>query len=418
MLSIEEAILAPRQGGPRAILQQIRDQPPGLGRLLLEGLGVDLVLRVAVGHDVLLEQRRVSLYQMSGDVEDLPRAPLVEIEHDAAGGRKVLQESLEDPAVRSGPRKDRLLVVTDHEEVATLADQVLHDSVLGEVEILELVHQQVVESTPLVGPDIGALAQEPFGEGNEIVEIHQVSGAQGRLVGLEQFAVAGSEGILLQSIAPEEDEQLALSLVPNPEAAEDGALVVLVSYAKPPPEAGRLGVIAENAEAECVERTPNHLFAVAGQAAVQSGGDFLRRFVGEGHRADPGRPDAMLGDEPVNSGDEAIGLPRAGTRHHEHRAERRLDGALLLSRPGKARFNARRHRRPCSAGQPAIVSASSAMTSASERPDRFNTANEWSPPSTTCSIARAPNRAHTLRMRSRSASASRVPCRNSIGTPT
>src|SRR5690606_25552634 len=66
----------------------------------------------------------------------------------------------------------------------------------------------------------------------------------------------------------------------------------------------------------------------------------------------------------------------------------------------------------------ATASTSSSSTSASVRPERLSTWNEWSAPSTTCSVARSPSRACTWRISSRSARSSRVPWRKSMGTPT
>src|SRR6267143_285286 len=64
------------------------------------------------------------------------------------------------------------------------------------------------------------------------------------------------------------------------------------------------------------------------------------------------------------------------------------------------------------------ATVSSSSTSASVRPDRLRTWNEWSPPSTRCSVARWPSRWTRDSSSFRSAKSSRVPCKKSIGTST
>ena len=66
----------------------------------------------------------------------------------------------------------------------------------------------------------------------------------------------------------------------------------------------------------------------------------------------------------------------------------------------------------------AIASSTSARTSASRAALRAGTWKEWSASSNTSSVARAAERLHQRPQQSRSASSSRVPCRNSIGTRT
>ena len=66
----------------------------------------------------------------------------------------------------------------------------------------------------------------------------------------------------------------------------------------------------------------------------------------------------------------------------------------------------------------AAVRASSRSTLASVVPERFRTWKEWSAVSTICNVARGASFAHSGCKSARSASVSRVPCRNSIGTST
>src|SRR5262249_62311996 len=90
----------------------------------------------------------------------------------------------ENARVRVGPREDRLLVVTNHEEVGVTSSQQLDHAILRQIEVLELVYQNVIEAPELCRTDRGIGSQQFLRQRNEIIEVHQLSALANRLVGI------------------------------------------------------------------------------------------------------------------------------------------------------------------------------------------------------------------------------------------
>ena len=142
--------------------------------------------------------------------------------------------------------------------------------------------------------------------------------------------VCGREGVLLQPPPAEEREQRSASLQVDVQAAQDDPLILFVRHAEALAQAGGLGVLPEDAEAQRVQRSPRHLFRPIPEGSAEPHGDLLGGFVGERHGADPGRRETEHLDKMADPADQAESLAGARTGHHEHRAERGLDGGALL----------------------------------------------------------------------------------------
>jgi hypothetical protein len=76
-------------------------------------------------------------------------------------------------------------------------------------------------------------------------------------------------------------------------------------------------VLAEQAEAERVQRTAGDLVGRGAQVAPESRGDLVGGLVGEGDRADAAGGEAHRADQMGDPSDEAEGLAGPRPRQHE-----------------------------------------------------------------------------------------------------
>jgi hypothetical protein len=289
----------------------------------------DAVLRVAVGLEPFVEQRRVAGDQAARHFEDLPGAAAVPIQHHGDPDLEVGPEALEDGGVGAGPAEDRLLVVAHGEAVAMDRREPGDDGVLRQAQVLELVHQDGVP----VGADLrrrGLVAPDQLArERDEVVVVEQVASPERVAVGSEQLQVAGGERGVLQPVPTEEAEELGHPLGADPEPLQHPPLVVLVRDAEAAAQAHDCGVVAEQPVAERVQRAAGDGVRRRAQVAAQAIGDLVRRLVGEGDGADPARRNPGDPDQVFDAADEAEGLAGSRAGDHQHGAEWRFDGALL-----------------------------------------------------------------------------------------
>jgi hypothetical protein len=153
--AVQHAVLAPVEPGRRPIAQQVGHHPAGLGGLIGEGMSHDAVRRVAGGLEPLLEQSRIPGDQLPRGVEDLAGAAAIEVQDDRLGDAEIVAEPAQDGGVGTGPGKDGLLVVAHGETVAVERGELGDHLVLGEAQVLELVHQHVVPSVAHLGAHVG-----------------------------------------------------------------------------------------------------------------------------------------------------------------------------------------------------------------------------------------------------------------------
>lgn len=93
--------------------------------------------------------------------------------------------------------------------------QPLEDVVLGRVQVLTFVHQQVVPLRRHLGRDRVIPGQEIVGQADEIVEVRDVPLAQRREVALEQALVAGRQLAPLEPPAAEQRQDGIPPLAPH-----------------------------------------------------------------------------------------------------------------------------------------------------------------------------------------------------------
>ena len=267
--AVQQREVAPVEIARRLVAQEIGEQPVRFLSVVVEGVRPDAVLRLAIGLELLLEQRGVLRDEPACHLEDLPRAAAVPVEHDRFGDVEVGAEAVEDGGVGAGPGEDGLLVVADREAVAVLGGQAGHDLVLGQAQVLEFVHQDAVPAGPELRARLRIAADQLAGEPDEVVVVHQVAGAERLAIGAEQLEVARRERDVLQPVAAEQGEQLTDPLAPHPEPAEEAGLVVLVRDAEPTAEPGRCRILAQDRETERVERAAGDL--LGGGAELRRG---------------------------------------------------------------------------------------------------------------------------------------------------
>ncbi len=329
--SVKDGVVTPAAAAGLAIGGDALEQPVRLGRLVLEVVALDLELRVALRLDLLDEQVGVLSHQSPRHREDLAAAAAVAIEDDGILRVEVRPILPEDARVRAAPGEDRLLVVAHREDVPVFLHQALEDAVLRGVQVLCLVHQQVVPARGHRLRHRRVIAEQPVGDRDDVVEVHQVLLAQHRQVAVEKRIVALGERITLQPVAAEEGEQGAVPLGrPDAQAPQDQPLVLFVGHPESAPQTDRLGVLAKDVQAERVQRPSSHAVGAIAQPAVQAGRDLFRRLVGEGDRADALGREALLLDQVLDAADQAERLAGAGPGEDEGRPQRRFDGGPLL----------------------------------------------------------------------------------------
>ena len=74
--------------------------------------------------------------------------------------------------IRSPERINALCIITHHTDVPVLLGQLEHDTVLGEVRVLILVHQDVTELRLITGKHIRMIAEKQESVEQQIIEIH------------------------------------------------------------------------------------------------------------------------------------------------------------------------------------------------------------------------------------------------------
>src|SRR5881394_2839248 len=177
--------------------------------------------------------------------------------------------------------------------------------------------------------DVAPGAQQPLGFCDEVVEVQHVAVRQPHGVFAVQARVLRRQPVILDAVAAEPVQERPALLERHVEPAQNHLLVLLVGDAEPLAQARRLGVLAQQGEAQRVDRPARDHVGADSQRVLQPDGDFLRRPIRERDRADALGRHAARFDELVDPGDETEGLARARARDHEHGARRRFNGEPL-----------------------------------------------------------------------------------------
>ncbi len=282
-------------------------------------------------------------------------------EHDLPGPAVVLEESEHVGDGGTSPPIDGLVVIGDDRHVVMTGAQPLHQLELRVVRVLELVHQDVLESSLVEIEHVRPLEQQPQGQDDLIPEVdvalagHQllvlrVRGGQLDLArgAVTPFGIVGcglgrgaqplralrvvfGRDVLVLAPADERDDGLQVAgRVPErtvarqwqleePVAQEDD-LLGPAEDAEIVLQANLERVAPQQAVAEGVEGGDLDVGVPVGHELVDAlfhlGGGLVR----EGEREDLFRAGAALGDQPGDTAGDDGGLARAGAGHDEQRA--------------------------------------------------------------------------------------------------
>ncbi len=324
----------------------------GLGPLVAGLLPQHRVAAVAVGPQALAAAIEVVLDDRVGRLQDDRSRPVVLLQLDDLGVGEVAVEVEQVARLGAAPAVDRLVVVADHGQVARVSGQVPHQPVLHQVGVLELVDQDVAETSRQLRPHVGVVGQVEHLE-QQVVEVDRVLAGQPLAVARVDL---GQDVLAVATVAPP-DRILATVLGPVDERAQrprrhrvvearlleqrrqQPLLVVVVEDAEVGAEPDPLAMTAKQARAGRVKGTDPHAEGGFGaDRLAQALAHLARRLVGEGHREDLPRRHAQR-HQPGDAVDQDTGLAGARPRQNHQRALAVGDGALLLGvEPLDARY--------------------------------------------------------------------------------
>jgi hypothetical protein len=104
----------------------------------------------------------------------------------------------------------------------------------------------------------------------------------------------------------------------------------VIRDSEPRPQPRPHGEVAEDFEAEGVQGTSGDTLVHSTPRLTQAGSNFLGSLVGERDGKDSPGGKVEAADEMLYAADQAIRLPRAGTRDYQDRTEWSFDGSALL----------------------------------------------------------------------------------------
>ncbi len=344
--AVEDGVVAVAGGVLETVVQQRRDHPLRLVSGVTGLQHLDGLAAAAVRPQPLLEQVGVVADEVVGGVEDAPAGAVVLLQLDHLQARVVAAQVLQQLRPGPAPGVDGLVVVAHHGQAAAVADQGPHQRVLGAVDVLELVHQQVAHPVAPVLGHLGVLLQQPHRQVDQVVEVGGVVGVQGLLVAGVDPRRAG--GLLVRGglqgggrgdavALPARDPRPHLLRGGHPEAPgllhqppHQPGLVLAVEQGEGLAVAQAVDVPAQDAQAQAVEGghdqpPPRAAQALAGALTHLAGG-----LVGEGDRRDAVRRQARDLDEVGDLGGDHPRLARAGAGEHQQGPLGGGDGLALL----------------------------------------------------------------------------------------
>ena len=226
-------------------------------------------------------------------------------------------------------RRQALVAVTDHADVAVAVGDELDQLVLGLVGVLVLVDEDVLEPLLVLLQHVGGLAQQLDGLGEQVVEVHGVGVAQAPLVlavDLGDAALVDAPGPVGVGVDPDElvlgradhgvdgagRELLGVDVEVAQHVGGEALGVGLVVDGERRRVAQPGGVAPQDAHAGGVERGHPHLLGDGPDQRPHPVLHLVGGLVGEGDGQDLEGRDALLLDEPADPRREHPGLARAG----------------------------------------------------------------------------------------------------------
>ena len=149
-----------------------------VGRFIEE----DLFPRTAVAKKTLFPAVLGAIDHAHGGIQNGLSRAVVLLEQNGLGFGEILVEALDVAPVGAAPGIDRLVRITHTENITVKRCQMLHQRVLGQVGILEFIHEHVAEALGIFVADRGDVLQQVSGVKQDIVEIHRIAGDQPLLI--------------------------------------------------------------------------------------------------------------------------------------------------------------------------------------------------------------------------------------------
>jgi hypothetical protein len=327
---IQQRVLAPAETVLIAIAADVLEDPGDFGVLGRESEGSDRkeTLALGVGVPSVSEDRRIDHYEPAGERNDFARAAAVFFQLRHSVDLEIVGEGEKDLWIRPRPGVDRLLVVADREYVSVIARQLVDDRVLDRIQILELVHENAVPSSPNRGAD-GFVPQELPGFKHKRVEVDELSLVQEFLVAGEEHPVVGPQSIAAKAVRRESGEEVAVPRRGHLQSTQDRPLIVVVGDSEARLESDVAAELPQQFGAKGVNRSALDVPSARSQLSIETGRDLSRCLVGEGEHADALRIERALLDQESNPLDQAESLARAGTGKNEDRLGESLDSLAL-----------------------------------------------------------------------------------------
>ncbi len=284
------------------------------------------------------------------------RRAVVLLEPDDLGAREIGFEAQDVADLGAAPAIDRLVVVADAAQIAVLLRQEAEPQILRDIRVLVFVHQDIAEALLVLLEDrrIGAeqrqVVQQEVAEigGVErqeplLVEPVERDGAASRdLARLGVGHLVGDEAAVLpaleQSVERARRRGAVVHALGLGDLLDEAQLVVRVQNREIGFEAHRLGVAAQDARRDRMERAEPEPVGGAADHALEPLLHLERRLVGEGDGDDLRREGAPRAEDIGEPRRQHARLARAGAGQHQDRSLDRFDGrALRLVEPGEKR---------------------------------------------------------------------------------
>src|SRR2546422_3350926 len=231
-----------------------------------------------------------------------------------------------------------LVVISHHADVAVLLREGADDEILRAVGILVFVDEDVLEAILILLFDVRRLAKQSHDLQQQVVKIQGVLLPQRALVSVKDARY----DLLIPAVGPfrvgevvdafvfgpidqgEDDGRREAALV-QPQVfealADHGPLVVLVEDQEVPAHAYAVSVPAEDPAADVVESTdPDRPRHRRPDQPVDALPHLVGRFVGEGHRQDAGRRNALVAQQVSHPVGQHPRLAAPGTSQDQQRA--------------------------------------------------------------------------------------------------
>ena len=331
----------------------------------------DLLAVIAVSPERLAEALLVGGDEAGGRAENMRGRAVVAFEFDDLRAGKVFLKAQDVVDFRAAPAVDRLVIVADATDVATLLCEQPQPQILRDVGVLIFVHQHIFEAFLIFGEDFGMLLKDAQSFEQQIAEIDRVQNFQPRLIGCIEFATFAIGKIMRfacwhfvgcqAAVFPTVDVTGELSCGPAffvevfrfDKLLEQADLIVGVEDGEVGAQTGEFRVAAQHLRADGVEGAePLHAFDHTADEATDAVFHFACGFVGEGHGEDFTRPGAFGGQQMREPRCQHACFARARTGEHKNGTIKRFDSFALrvVQSVEIGRMHARESGSTCRAG--------------------------------------------------------------------